>query len=360
MTSERKKRIFFITGTMARGGAERVISVLSGYFAQKAFDVRIITLLKGVCEYELDNGVSFVDLSDKSTGFIGILKTLKRLKKYFKSEKPDAVVSFMAKINVITHFALKEKDKIHTVMCERNDPLKDGRNVLLKFFVSNAYSKSDVAVFQTEYAKGAFNKVCANNAKVIPNPVFVSELAKDNGEHIIVSAGRFVPQKNHKMLIDAFAGFHEKFPQYKLKIFGFGPLKDALKKQVAELNLESSIFILDSTPELHKEMAQAEFFVMSSNYEGLSNVVLEAMCMGLPVISTDCSGISEYINNGENGFLTPCGDTKALCVSMEKLAEDEMLRKKIGQNALGIKEKVSGKAVLDKWDEAVLIRNTEK
>lgn len=119
--------------------------------------------------------------------------------------------------------------------------------------------------------------------------------------------GRFNPQKNYKLLIDAFAQFSKSYPDYTLEIYGDGALRQTMEKYIAKIGLTEKIILCGFCKNVHERIKDAGMYVMSSDFEGLSNAMLEAMALGLPVISTDHppGGARAYITSYENGILTP-------------------------------------------------------
>ena len=139
----------------------------------------------------------------------------------------------------------------------------------------------------------------------------------------------------------------------KLYIYGEGSCRQEIESLISELNLVDHVYLPGKSNHVHEDISNASFFVLSSDYEGLSNALLEAMYMGLPCISTDCAGSDEYIINGENGLLIPVGDLESLQQAMLRFIEDKDLRVKCGRNAKFIKERVGTKSALNQWKEVI-------
>ncbi|WP_035381069.1 glycosyltransferase [Fervidicella metallireducens] len=169
----------------------------------------------------------------------------------------------------------------------------------------------------------------------------------------VVGAGRLDKQKNFPLLIEAFAKFYKSHSDYVLKIYGDGPLREELIRYAESLLPKDAYCFPGRTTELLEKIKSASMFVLSSDYEGMPNVVIEAMAMGMPVISTDCpSGGSSYlIQNGNNGILTPVGEVDALSEAMCKVAESEKFAIKISREAEKIKNVLDAEVVAEKWRE---------
>ncbi len=354
----KNKRIAFVIGNMQRDGAERVISILAGYYCKKGWTVDIVTLLDCKCDYELDINISIVSICRESKSYYGnILFWTNGIRRYAKSKKPKKIVSFVARINILTLIACFGL-KINIIVSERNDPAADGRSNFVRIATFILYKLADCIVFQTLWAQSCFPKSIIKKSIVIPNPVKVSALASNIKMKKIVAVGRLEPQKNHAMLISAFKKIHDCYPDYSLYIYGEGRLRGSLIKQIQLLGLEEAVFLPGSAKDIHKKIADAEMFVLSSNYEGLSNALLEAMMMGLPCISTDCAGSNEVIQNNINGLLIPMGDTDKLAECMKQLINDKEFSSQISQESQMTSRQFDSEIVIRKWESAIENINT--
>ena len=345
---EKQKKITFVLGSMGQGGAEKVISVLSKDYAEKGWETDIIVLLSNRVDYDLHPSTRLIDFSGEGQSRIKRLPYwLSSIRKYLKTNKPDVVLSFAARINVIVQLA-GQGCISHLFVSERNDPRYDGRSKIVNWATKILYPKTNGVIFQTERAKSYFGKL--KNGYIIPNPISVTEYAKTEKQKKIVAVGSLKPQKNHKLLIDAFADIAREFLEYQLVIYGEGMLREELDKQIADLNLQERVLLPGGKRNVHGCISDAELFVLSSDYEGLSNALLEALMMGLPCVTTNVAGADEYID-GCNGMIVPAGDQKALSDAMRKMLTDDEFRKQCGINAA---EKAGGfdtQSVLKKWHD---------
>ncbi len=347
------KKILIFLGSMERGGAERVISIISDRYASKGWDVGIVMLLKNRCGYPLNPSVRLIDLSGNiDNRVLRIPFWLREIRALIRREKPDVVLSFVARINILVLLAARGlKQKI--IISERNDPARDGRGIAVRVGVKLLYPKADRIVFQTKYAMRCFKGRIAQKGVVIPNPIRAAVPVSSEKQKKIVTAGRLMPQKNHKALIEAFAQVHERFPDRRLVIYGEGYLREALEKQIQSLGLEEFIFLPGNMPNIHACIADAELFVLSSDYEGFSNAMLEAMMMGLPVVSTDCAGSNEFIKDGENGLMVPVGNIDAMAKAMIKALGDGDLRERMGEQGATDCEQFRAERIIKKWSEVL-------
>lgn len=347
------KKIVFVTGSMGRGGAERVISLLSGHYCARGWDVSILMLLHSAVKYTLDERVKIVDLSnDKRRAVLDMPRLIREVRRYAAENRPDVMVCFMAQNCIICDLACHGLGT-RMVLSERIDPASVKRNPVYRLLLERAYARSAVTVLQTQRAFRYFPERVQRNSVIIPNPISVRTQAAATSRPRIVTAGRLVRQKNHRMLIDAFAALHEKHPEYTLDIYGDGPLHGELQAQIDALRLAEAVRLPGNVPDVHEQMADAEMFVLPSDFEGLSNALLEAMMMGLPCIATSCAGCDEAIADGVNGLLIPVGDTQALTAAMLRLAEDAQARRRMGEKAREASAAYEVDAVIGQWRQAI-------
>lgn len=353
MIENSKKKIVFIIGSMRRGGAERVISILANEYADNSWEVKIITLLDDSNDYILRESIEVINIiKDKKSRILNIYFWLIQLRKTFKQFNPDVIVSFIARINILTLISSLGLNK-KIIISERNDPKSDGRSWVVKMATFFLYPLASSIVFQTNWAKSCFPKYIQKKGTIIPNPVYSGVKATEEKENKIVAVGRLLEQKNHKLLINAFSKVVEKYPDYKLYIYGEGRLRNELRNQIEKLNISDKVLMPGNVLNVHEKIADAKLFILSSDYEGLSNALLEAMVMGLPCISTDCAGSNEVIEDEENGLLVPIKDVKSLSESIVRLIQDRELANKLGKNAMAYSAKFKSKNVIGEWEKVI-------
>jgi len=152
-------------------------------------------------------------------------------------------------------------------------------------------------------------------------------------ENVVISVARLFPQKNQAMLIEAFAKVAGKYPDWKLVIYGEGPLRESLESLVQSLQLEGRVLLPGRCHTVIEEMNKAKIFALSSDYEGMSNSMVEAVCVGLPIVSTHVSGTEELINEGVNGYVVKTGDVDAMAHAFDHLMGDEGILTAFGKNS---------------------------
>ena len=160
---------------------------------------------------------------------------------------------------------------------------------------------------------------------------------------------RLYPQKNQKMMIRAFAKIADKYPDWKLVIYGEGPLRVELEALVSSFKLQERVLLPGRTEHVIDELRKSKIFCLSSEYEGMSNSMIEAICVGLPIISTKVSGTDELIEDSVNGYLVEIGDEKGMTDALEKLIQNEVLMKQMGEANLKKASLFQIDTIVDEW-----------
>lgn len=347
-------KILFYINALGFGGAERVMCNLATVFSEHHYECIIATSFPIDKEYSVGSNVKRISLfSEKlSCGFFQRnIRLTSELRKHIKIEQPDIVIAFMAEPNfraIIASLGLKNK----VLISVRNDPNKEYPNAVYRFFAKRLYGLADGVVFQTEDAKKWFSSKIQKKSRIIFNQVdevfYNVEIVQERRD--VVTTGRLTAQKNHKMLIRAFAAVADKFTD-NLIICGEGELRSELESLVSELHMENRVFLPGVTKNVVGSIASAKLFVLSSDYEGMPNSLMEAMAMGIPCISTDCPCGGPRMLFGEllTDRLCVCGDEKSLSEKIEKM---------IAQNANGeiekrLSEQFRPEIIFHKWEEYI-------
>ncbi|MBQ6621280.1 MAG: glycosyltransferase [Mogibacterium sp.] len=343
-------RVLIVTGSMKRGGAERVISILAGCLAERGRDVVLLTTTSPECGYPLDERIRRRHVSGRSDGRrAGGLQIVREIRRCVREEQPGAVLSFMIPVNIAAWAATRGLD-VRFIPSERNDPAA-GRRLLYRLLQRRVYGDAYRVVFQSERARAYFPERIRQKGVVIPNPCEVRDAAEGPREAKIVTAGRLEPQKNQALLIRAFADIAPDYPAYRLEIYGEGSCEKVLSDLAGELGVRDAVVFRGNQADLPEQIADAAVFVLPSDFEGMSNALLEAMSLGLPCISTDCAGSDELIRDGSNGFLIPVRDRQALAAKIRILLDSEALRQELGRNARQtIQQKCDPAKIADRWE----------
>ncbi|MBQ0036866.1 MAG: glycosyltransferase [Firmicutes bacterium] len=345
------KRVLFFICTLDDGGAQRVVSILSSNMAERGFDVEILKYYKSENIYPLSNKVK-VTTVEENTKTRNIIKNIKWMKHYFKSNA-DVIVSFLAKYNMMALLANKGNN-IPIIVADRNDPRYVPNGKALRLLRNLLYKTADNVIVQSTDNYNYFSNII-NRCEVIMNPFsnkdMVGVALNANKEKTIVSVGRLEKQKNQELLIRAFKKIN--IPDYKLIIYGEGSYRERLERLINELELEGHVLLPGSRKNILELIKTSKLFVMSSNYEGMANALAEAMCIGLPVISTKISAASDLIEDDKNGILVCIGNEEQLVNAMLKIINNNDYGKMLAENATKIYEKLSADVITDKWIEII-------
>ena len=340
-------KVAFVSNGLSSGGSERTtVNLANGLNSFLDIDVSVITGEIKENEYSLNSNIKRYPLLKKN-----IIKDSWTIQKIVKQQGLDVVVGMGIFDNFcvcIASFFSKAK----MIISERNDPEHDRLSWKSKLLRTLLYPTVDAYVFQTEGAKSFYNKRIQKHGVVIHNPVRDDlPLRSINPKKEIVAFGRLEKQKNCGMLIKAFSKVHLQYPEYRLRIYGQGSEEEHLKQIVANLKLQSVVLFEGFNLSVHDSIKDSDIFVLSSNYEGMPNSLMEAMAMGFPVVSTDCpsGGPRELIENHKNGVLVNVNDSDEMANEIINLIRCDKLKSEIGQNALQIRQTHSIISICSEW-----------
>lgn len=375
--------IVFVTSTLTSGGSERVMSLLANQLAKCGHSVEIVNLNQHVVFYPIDEQVKLLFTEDEVG--CSIVKKMFWLRKHVKVEKPDVVVPFMEAVYCVTLLALIGL-KVPVISSERIDPRYSPyfRNILRRIFLP----LTTHLVVQTKDIKAFYPKFIQKKTSIIYNPISetVFHLQEEPKQDVIINVGKLDEQKNQQLLIKAFAKVADDFPEWKLVIYGEGPERAKLEKLIASLNdndsylntkvteelmvngdrlmvnddrlmvnddrlkISSRILLPGRSEKVIEEMNRAKVFAFSSDYEGMSNAIMEAVCVGLPIVTTNVSGAAELVKDGEGGFVVPIRDEKKLSEALRKLLSDEKLRAKMAKHNKATAPQFKLDRIVDQWE----------
>jgi GalNAc-alpha-(1->4)-GalNAc-alpha-(1->3)-diNAcBac-PP-undecaprenol alpha-1,4-N-acetyl-D-galactosaminyltransferase len=361
-------RIAFVISSLGSGGAERVMSAMANYWAEKGEDITLITLgLQSSDWYKLHPRVKRVGLGVLSlSNHIGQairhnVRTVLCLRQALRRAHPDMVISFIDTTNTLTLMASRGLG-VPVIISERNDPQQRSIGLAWSGLRSLFYRHADAVVVQTCVVRDwALRFQGIKAIYVIPNPVSPTvngsaQVSNCHGPgHTIVSMGRLVRLKGFDLLIEAFGRCAAKHPDWSLVILGEGPERANLQTVAADLGIADRVSLAGQCQEPATILKGADLFVLSSRTEGFPNALLEAMACQLPVVSTDCSsgGPRDIIRDGVDGVLVPPDDVAALAGAMDRLMADSDERRRLGRGALNVIERFSMEKIMTMWDKAV-------
>lgn len=393
-----KQEIIFIIKVLNDGGAERVVSMLANHFFRSDYRTKILVTHQHRCEVDtrrIQSGIEVIALEDEApkskrsssfhmmetrvigkalsilTGnqdYVSIKKYAARNKnkiswmKSFLKKHKDAVL--MAFLYDAIFLALLSRGRYNrVVISDRGDPGQSiGSKTDIAFF-RTMFPKADTMVFQSLDVKKWYKKNVGIDGQVIFNPIteglpesYVGERKKR-----IVNFCRINPQKNLILLIEAFEMLHRDYSDYELFIYGDpgpndGEYAQRVYRYAEKSACSNAIHFLHAEENIHSLILDYAMFVSSSDFEGMSNSMLEAMAIGLPVVCTDCpaGGARAVIRDHENGILVPVNDAIALYTAMKELIKNPDLANRIAQKAVRIREDQSEKKIMKQWEKILM------
>ena len=348
-------RLLFITPSTGYGGASKMLTFVAGQLAARGHWVGIINLnltSSEVCQ-SINSQVEMFSIPGKE---LGRLSQLRQIIRIARREKAQLLIGFTVNPNLYACLAGKVLG-ISSIMSERGDPNrtfeKNWRNRLLRWLINRCSG----AVFQTAGAGTFYGKGLQRRGTVIANPIFIKgevpQVTPEERGKTVVSVGRLDNnQKRCDVMIEAFSLFVQKHPAYTLRIYGDGPAEPQMRQWVQEKNIAEKVLFMGRTSQPMQDICRDGMFLITSDFEGISNALLEAMAVGLPCVSTDHTpgGARLLIQHGENGWLAPVGDAQALADAMCRFAEDPVLAGHCSEKAREVVERFHPDRIIDQWE----------
>lgn len=332
-------KVAFYINAIHEGGAQRVLVNLANELVNNGDEVILVTSFVGLWEYSYSDKIRRYILDNNSTNDSKIKRNLTRvikLRKILKDENPDCLLSFMAEPNyrsIVASLGLNNK----VIISVRNDPNREYTGISGKILGKLLLPLADGCVFQTPDAQKWFPKRLQKKSKIIYNAVKDDffNIERKVEEKTVVTCGRLEEQKNHKMLINSFELVVKEHKKAKLLIYGEGSLRNELEELIRNKGLNDNIKLCGNSDDIPEVLSKAEIFVLSSDYEGMPNALMEALAVGVPSISTDCpcGGPATLIENGYNGILVPVGDSNELASSLSQLLSSKQIAEDMGKRA---------------------------
>jgi GalNAc-alpha-(1->4)-GalNAc-alpha-(1->3)-diNAcBac-PP-undecaprenol alpha-1,4-N-acetyl-D-galactosaminyltransferase len=365
LMSEDRLHLVLVIPSLSSGGAERVLSTMANYWAERGHEINILTLDDGAEPpfYQLHPSVNHRPLGvagQSGSVIAGIINNLRRilvLRHAIRETSPHVIISFTDQTNVVTVLATV-RFPAPVIVAERIDPRYQpigwGWELLRRW----TYRRAAHLVAQTPGAMTFFSSAMQRRGSVIPNPVQPPRLRSSAGradrQPTIITIGRLSAQKGFDVLIRAFAQIAPRHAEWAVQIWGEGPLRDDLEMLVGELGLEARVQLPGRTTKVTEKLCAADLFVLSSRYEGFPNALCEAMACGLPVISFDCpSGPRAIIRDGIDGVLVRPGDVDALAAAMDRLMADESERRRLSARAPEVLDRFGVEKVMRMWEDLI-------
>ena len=364
MEQNEEKSIAFYIGGLCIGGAERVICNLAEYFYGEGYRVTMVTKVRDEKEYELNPGIRRIiaDITpEEETGsrIRNLFARIAKLKRIWKEVKPDVIVSFIRKNNLMA-IASAAPLGIPVVVSVRSAPERELKGFGFKTISFLLFRQAAGVVLQTREAYNFFPGYIRAKSIVLPNSINPNvlkaseELTLDTTinhdkkmtvydripssvkEKRIITVGRIDDNKNQRLLVEAYVKIADHYPDWSLELIGDGSGRQALEEYVSTLPCKDRISFTGAVDDVAKRMSEASIFVLPSKIEGMPNALIEAMVMGMACISTDCpcGGPRDLIAAEEtNGILVPVDNVDAMAMALKRLITNDTLRQSMGDNA---------------------------
>lgn len=356
---------------MQGGGAERVAAVLCNHWVEQEHEVILMPTFseRGVCLYSLDERVQLDYLADRvdsqTHSAWNKLRRLWSLRQAIRKTAPDVIVSFLPHVNVAAVLSAWGLG-IPVVVSERTYPPAVPLGRTFELMRRLAYPMASSVTVQSQQALAWLRDCCPNaRGQVIPNPVVyplpqgepvlqpASVLGKK--QRAVLSVGRLEEEKGFDQLLTAFGMLAQRYPNWDLIILGEGSERERLEQQRGSLGLNRRVHLPGRAGNPGDWYVRADFYVMSSRFEGFPNTLLEAMAYGLPAASFKCeTGPADIIREGIDGYLVPPTEGVAgLIRAMEALMGNDETRQRMGRTAVAVRERFSLERIMTAWNEVL-------
>ncbi len=360
--TSRPARILIAIPSLSAGGAERVVTTLANAWSRNGRDVAIVTfeLSSDKPFYTLDAAVKVEQLAlppipkPKWRAIAHTFTRIAALRKLIRAKKPDVVISFLTKMNVMTSLAA-DGLSVPVIISERNNPYVQKFDWFWDLARAFAFPKAFAFVTMTEGAAAFFPENQRRRTRIIPNPVSIPAVARraSTGK-TLTAVGRLTAQKRFDRLLDAFAVIAKDFPDWSLVIWGEGDLRVELEAHANRLGLGARVRFPGLTEKPGGWLETADILALSSDYEGWPNVVIEALAGGVPVVAVDCEfGVREILHDGALGLMAPRDDTNAFANALARVMSDAALRSRLAAAGREAAKRYSPEAISAQWDALI-------
>lgn len=354
-------KVLFVVRSIGVGGASKQLAITANALAKMGYDVSVFSYCWDIRHDKLSEEVKYIP--SKRYGKIDeYLHAISDIRRTIKKEKPNVVISWRANAGCFTRLASLGLD-CKVVFSERTDPYME-TSAFLKV-ATWVCGFSDGGVFQTEMAMDYYKRL-KDKSVVIPNPVSIKKvdvLPYNERCNEIAFVGRcFLKQKRQDIMLKAFDIVLKKHPEMRLVFYGGDFDIDAIKQMVADMGLQRNVTFAGTVDNILERISTAKLLALSSDYEGIPNVLLEAMSVGVPVVSTDTSpgGARVVVENGVNGYIVPRRDYEKLAEKITFILDNSSVAERfIAEGRENIK-RFEPHVIFEKWDRFLKRMTDEK
>lgn len=350
-------RILFIVRSLGCGGASKQLSLTAEALANRGHEVYVYTYNSDYTELSFSKVIFIPEKNITKSSLKEYIYSPIRVRQQVKKLHPDIVISWRANAGCFCTLACIGL-RVKHVFSERTDPYME-TSFALKI-ATKICDQADYGVFQTEGAQHYYKRLSQGRSIVIPNPIFLNQkinlIPYNERRNEIAFVGRcFLKQKRQDILLKAFNIVIKKHPEMQLIIYGGDFDIEKIKKMAIDMGLQEHVTFAGSVNDILNKTKYARILALSSDYEGIPNVLLEAMSVGVPVVSTDTSpgGVRVIINNGVNGYIVPRGDYKELAEKIIKVLNEPSVAEKFIQNGFINIQRFNPDVIFEQWNQYI-------
>ncbi|WP_313811133.1 glycosyltransferase [Glutamicibacter sp.] len=347
-----------MNSSLSDGGSEKALLLVAQSLVERGHDVTMALVRNKPRTYKADSRIRIIQFEyGRASKVLMLWHRMRQLRLLSDQEKFDYVVCYMWDLNVMTLMATLGLDT-KVVVSERAYPGAKSRRSYTRLLERLFYRGAHKIIYQTNGARKYCPAELTDKSFVVPNIIEDLELSNPTGkrERRIVSIGRLDTQKNFPLLLNSFAEFHRVNNEWTLEIYGQGPLEQSLKSLTSKLGIEDFVHFRGYVSDIPEQIRNAGMFVLTSDFEGISNAMTEAMAAGIPTICTDCpvGGASLMIENGKSGILVPVGKQDEIVAAMNRIAHDSELASNLSIGAIQSVRRFTPAKMSVLWEDEVL------
>ena len=359
-TTAGRLKVMELLPTIGAGGAEQLVLNLIRHLDRSRFDVLLVSMYSQEHTAEIyrnfsqEQGVRILYLNKKE----GLdITTARRLSRLIQEERPDILHSHLYSVIYTLFSARKVPVRVHTIHTLAEKELPQYYQTIIK----PAYRRKKIVPVgisgMVKQSICALYGLSPSETPEIDNGVDLRRFSPalkeaTHGDSIrFICVARLYPEKNHRLLLDAFQRVQQRVPEAILRLVGDGDLRGEIEKQIQQLGLSNSVEMLGVRPDVETLLRESDVFILSSNYEGFGLVIAEAMATGLPIVSTKVGAAVDAVQNSINGILVDVGDVDALAEGMLRLAKDTSLRHRMAEAALTASKQFDIRIMVSRYEE---------
>lgn len=358
-------KILFVCERLSYGGSSKMLLNLANHLTNEEFNISLLSY-NGAKNHHLQyhKNLNLIHHSFNknytkwlSRNIFYRLRCVRFINDFLKDNHYDLIISFddMVNINVLIS---KSHVKSKIIVSERSDPYHN--KFYLKIIKKLLYRKADAVVFQSTFARKFYSTIKDSKSYIIPNSIsdryLQATLSLKKQNNIVSVARHNLFQKRQDLLIRAFKQIHEHHPNFKLILYGDGSDTEKIIEFIESHGLKSKVILAGVSNNIIDDIKDASLFVLSSKFEGIPNALLEAMALGIPVVTTDYSpgGVKEIIKNNENGLVVKYDAVNELATAISYMLNNPSKAHQMALLGKKSVEKYNEKSIYKLWKECFL------